>query len=366
MSRCSRSPHPSTPSLVRVVDATETTAWAPGTIARVLGWGEIEGGDLSDVLRTGDVVIRDDADCPNANFDASVMLCAAGTPAEGDENPCQSDSGSPLLVPDGTLYALAGVFSGASCATEASPGIFARVGDGPLNAWVHSRTPEADFTLSHQPRVNEAVTLTQTSRVPTGDPPFTIFRWDLDNDGAFDDATGASISHTYTQVGEAVAGLEASTAAGDKAVVYYAFDVEPNPNVVPPAQTPTGPGHDHRAADHEPRREPAAGHDPQRQAAQGPRRALPDPHPLRQGRADRDRGDRGLPRQAPDRHRPHEGQARRDQARPREADADRPADPAPRRQQAAEDPRARPRRAQAAADQAADDQALTSSSCNSW
>jgi secreted trypsin-like serine protease len=228
--------------LVRVIDATETTTWAPGTIARVLGWGEIEGGDPSDVLRTGDVVIRADADCPNANFDASVMLCAAGTPAEGDENPCQSDSGSPLLIPDGDLFALVGVFSGAGCATDASPGIFARVGSDPLNRWVHSKTPEADFTLSHQPRVSEAVRLTQTSRVPTGDPPFTIFRWDLDNDGAFDDDTGASILHTYTQVGEAVAGLEASTTAGDKSVIYYAFDVEPNPNLVPPAQTPTGPG----------------------------------------------------------------------------------------------------------------------------
>ena len=116
------------------------------------------------------------------------------------------------------------------------------VGNDPLNEWIHSKTPEADFTLSHQPRVGEAVRLTQTARVPAGAPPFTIFKWDLDNDGAFDDATGPSILHTYTQVGEAVAGLEASTTAGDKAVIYYAFDVEPNPNLVPPAQTPTGPG----------------------------------------------------------------------------------------------------------------------------
>jgi hypothetical protein len=227
---------------VRVVDAAETAAWAPGTLGRVLGWGEIsEGGNTSEEqLLTGDVAVRADADCPQADFDATVMLCAAGTPAAGDENPCASDTGSPLLVPDGPLFALAGVFSGASCATADAPGIFARVGDDPLNSWVHARTPEADFDLSHQPRANEPVQLFSTSRHPEGDDYFTTFRWDLDNDGRFNDDSGATITHTYTQVGVAVAGLEASKPGGDKAIVYYAFDVEPDPNAPPPA-TPTSP-----------------------------------------------------------------------------------------------------------------------------
>ena len=223
--------------LMRVVDDTEDALWAPGTTGLVLGWGETaQDGDISDVLRTGDVTINAEDEC-GAGFDATIMFCAAGA----TQNPCASDSGSPFLAPEGAVFVLAGVFSGATCSTSDAPGAMRRLGDSPLNAWVHARIPEADFTLSHQPRVNEAVRLTQTARVPTGDPPFTTFRWDLDNDGAFDDATGASILHTYTQVGEAVAGLEASTTAGDKAVIYYAFDVEPNPNVVPPAQTPTGP-----------------------------------------------------------------------------------------------------------------------------
>ena len=107
---------------------------------------------------------------------------------------------------------------------------------------MHARTPEADFDPSHQPRAGEPVTLMSTSRHPEGDDYFTTFRWDLNDDGVFGDATGASISHTYTQVGEAVAGLEASKPGGDKAMVYYSFDVEPSPTAIPPATPPTTPG----------------------------------------------------------------------------------------------------------------------------
>ena len=74
------------------------------------------------------------------------------------------------------------------------------------------------------------MTLTSTSRHPEGADYFTTFRWDLDNDGAFDDASGRSISHAFPTAGQAVAGLEASKPGGDKASIYYAFDVEPGPD----------------------------------------------------------------------------------------------------------------------------------------
>ena len=77
--------------------------------------------------------------------------------------------------------------------------------------------------------------LTSTSTHPEGADYFTTFRWDLDNDGEFDDATGRSISHTYTRLGEAVAGLEVSKENGDVASIYYAFDVMP----LPPGTTTT-------------------------------------------------------------------------------------------------------------------------------
>ena len=238
---------------MRVVDASETDLWKPETLATVLGWGRIStAGIRPENLQAVDIPIVDDSRCSTAYaaaFKPALMVCAAApqaTPVGEGPDFCEDDEGGPLIVSDlSPIGAVAGIVSwhgtGAACADPAKPGVYTQIGDGELNEWVHSKTPEADFTLSHQPRVNEAVRLTQTARVPTGAPPFTIFRWDLDNDGAFDDATGASILHTYTQVGEAVAGLQASTTAGDKAVVYYAFDIQPNPNDVPPTQTPTGP-----------------------------------------------------------------------------------------------------------------------------
>ena len=48
--------------LVRVVDDSEDDLWKPGTLARVLGWGEIEGGNTSNDLLTGDVSIFDHCD----------------------------------------------------------------------------------------------------------------------------------------------------------------------------------------------------------------------------------------------------------------------------------------------------------------
>ena len=238
---------------MRVVDVGEIDQWRTGTLATVLGWGRIStAGIRAENLRKVDIPIVDDSVCSTtygASYKPALMLCAADpptTPSGEARDFCEDDEGGPLIVPDlSRLGAVAGIVSwhgaGAACGDPAKPGVYTQIGDGDLNAWVHSKTPEADFTLSHQPRVHEPVSLIQTARVPEGDPPFTTFKWDLDNDGEFDDAAGASIQHTYTQVGEAVAGLEASKAAGDKAVVYYAFDVQPNPNDVPPAQTPTGP-----------------------------------------------------------------------------------------------------------------------------
>ena len=163
-------------------------------------------------------------------------MCAAdplGTSTATARDFCEGDEGGPLLVPDGSstgaLGGIASWHSPATCADPAHPGVYTQLTDGALNRWIHSKTPEADFDLSHQPRAGEPVTLTSTSRHPEGADYFTTFRWDLDNDGAFDDANGRSISHAFPTAGQAVAGLEASKPGGDKASIYYAFDVEPAP-----------------------------------------------------------------------------------------------------------------------------------------
>ena len=242
---------------VRIVDAGETDAWRVGNLATVLGWGRIATGDNFAVnLRKVDVPIIDDARCATAYgaaFKPALMVCAAdpeGTSVSVARDFCEGDEGGPLLVPDGTsVGALAGVVSWhgtTACGDPALPGVYTQLGDGDLNTWVHDHTPEADFDLSHQPRAGEPVTLTSTSRHPEGADYFTTFRWDLDNDGSFDDANGRSIAHAFPTAGQAVAGLEASKPGGDKASIYYAFDVEPAPGggqttttpVVPTARPP--------------------------------------------------------------------------------------------------------------------------------
>ena len=227
---------PANYELMRVVEENEDALWAPGTIARIIGWGATSSGGLdSEFLLEADVPIIDDTRCASSygsDFDPATMVCAAdapGTPPSSSHDTCQGDSGGPLLVPDGGFFATAGIVSwGIGCADPANPGVYSRIGDNPLSSWVHSRFPKADFELSHQPRAGEPVTLTSISKHPedeTGAPYFTNYDWDLDNDGQFDDASGASVQHSFPSAGEGVAGLEASKPGGDKASIYYAFDI---------------------------------------------------------------------------------------------------------------------------------------------
>jgi secreted trypsin-like serine protease len=239
---------PATQEPMRVVDDNEDSKWSPGTRARIIGWGTICDGCVApNILRKADVPIIPDARCAgdypdppdDRDFDPTTMVCAAdapGTPPEQAHDTCKEDSGGPLLVPDGDFFVLAGVTSwGVGCADPDDPGVYARVGDEPLNSWVHSRTPEADFDIRPAPQANQPVTLTSISRHPEGAGYFTTFKWDFDRDGAFDDATGKSVVHAFPTAGEQVVGLEASRPGGDKASVYFSFNVGEDPNAVPPA-----------------------------------------------------------------------------------------------------------------------------------
>lgn len=127
----------------RVVTTSERNLWAPGVIARIIGWGTTSsGGPSSDILLKANAPIDSDQVCANAYpavFDPQAMVCAGN----GSTDTCQGDSGGPLLVPDlttGQGFALAGVVSfGNGCADPNFPGVYARVGDEPLNSWVLSR-----------------------------------------------------------------------------------------------------------------------------------------------------------------------------------------------------------------------------------
>jgi len=104
---------------------------------------------------------------------------------------------------------------------------------------VGTRPPVAAFTVSDSsPDVGEEITLTSTSTDPDGGP-VTAF-WDLDNDGAFDDATGPVATTSFATAGARLVGLKVRDAGGDNGIEYKRIEVggssEPAPT---PTPTPT-------------------------------------------------------------------------------------------------------------------------------
>jgi trypsin len=198
--------------------------WAPGTPATLIGFGKTAAdSQISPNLLETEVTVRPDTECRSANgaVDVSVTICAMSGDARGA---CQGDSGGPLLV-SGTDSVLAGVTSFAHTLCGGAINGFARVGSDPLNAFIRDRVPQAEIDLSPAgPQPGDTVTMSSASRNPYG--PYTSLRWDLDADGVFDDALGASVSRTLA-LGQYRVGLEAADGAGNREVRYITIDVRP-------------------------------------------------------------------------------------------------------------------------------------------
>ncbi|MEU3661022.1 serine protease [Streptomyces sp. NPDC032940] len=108
------------------VSSSDTSVYAAGTTARVLGWGTTrENGSSSNQLRTATVPIVSDSGCRTSygsDFVASDMVCAGYT--SGGVDTCQGDSGGPLLIGG----VLAGITSwGEGCARAGYPGVYSRL-----------------------------------------------------------------------------------------------------------------------------------------------------------------------------------------------------------------------------------------------
>ncbi|ANB09361.1 serine protease [Streptomyces ambofaciens] len=115
---------PYTPA--KYVSASDTSVYAAGTTARVLGWGTTrENGSSSNQLRTATVPVVSDTSCRGSygsDFVASDMVCA-GLPSGGVDT-CQGDSGGPLVIGG----VLAGITSwGEGCARAGYPGVYSRL-----------------------------------------------------------------------------------------------------------------------------------------------------------------------------------------------------------------------------------------------
>ncbi|WP_063784072.1 S1 family serine peptidase [Streptomyces sp. SBT349] len=112
--------------VIRPVSDADDPVYAPGTPARVFGWGDTGDGAYARGLRAAGVRLMDAAACErayagaeSAPFDARWMVCAAAP--EGGRDACQGDSGGPLVA-RGRLVGL--VSWGAGCGEPGRPGVY--------------------------------------------------------------------------------------------------------------------------------------------------------------------------------------------------------------------------------------------------
>jgi hypothetical protein len=159
---------------LRVIAADETSKWAPGVSATIVGWGTTNpggGGRASDVLLEAEVPIVSDTACDEAygdDFHPDTMVCAY----DGVRDTCQGDSGGPLMVPDGDGLALAGITSwGLGCADEGYPGVYTRIGAPALNAWISARLPASPPPSPPPPPSPAPLTPPPPSPPPPPPPP---------------------------------------------------------------------------------------------------------------------------------------------------------------------------------------------------
>jgi hypothetical protein len=172
-----------------------------------------------------------------AYFSSASMVCAGGQSTDT----CQGDSGGPLMVAHNGVFELVGVTSWGSspCGQIGKFGVYARVGAPALNAWVRGIVPTATVAVSPAiPQPGEQLQLSATV-APGGQAAFPTLAWDLDDDGAFDDATGATATTTFVSAGIHDVLVQATFPDGDRAVTREAVDVGGTGVIAPPPTTPT-------------------------------------------------------------------------------------------------------------------------------
>lgn len=131
----------------------EEALWAPGTLSTIIGWGQTDPiyPILPDLLQEAVVPVQSDTTCQNnlgLLYSASAHMCAgqlASFPGAGDGiDACNGDSGSPLMVPNGLGWKLAGLTSwGFECASHATYGVYTRVAS--YAAWAYSFPPAPPY-----------------------------------------------------------------------------------------------------------------------------------------------------------------------------------------------------------------------------
>ncbi len=159
---------PATTAPVRIAAPSESGLWEPGDDLTIAGFGVTEeDGDAPDTLQFTDVPRVADPDCSAAYgdttpvagdaFDPKTAICA-GLP-QGGKDTCQGDSGGPILAPLGAGFRLIGATSyGEGCAREGKPGVYARLAEGSVKAFVAGLVPDAYASEGSGPGAGRSAT----------------------------------------------------------------------------------------------------------------------------------------------------------------------------------------------------------------
>jgi PKD repeat protein len=96
--------------------------------------------------------------------------------------------------------------------------------------------PGANFDVSPSaPSVGETITFASTTPDPDNDgDTITQVEWDFEDDGAFD-ATGTSVTHSYSAAGTKTVRMKVTDSAGEVAEISKDVTVSPPPNTQPSA-----------------------------------------------------------------------------------------------------------------------------------
>jgi hypothetical protein len=229
--------HLAAPAAQTPVALGEAGGAATGLVPQVLGWGATATGSLSASLQRVDQTILDGSRCAlyGPDFQAGSMICAGGV--RGQDS-CSGDSGGPLALgaESPTAVLLGTVDFGSDTCGDGTPAAYQRVTDGSTADWLRSVLVRPAISARPQPLyVGEEVTLTGSSG--WGD---ATYAWDLDGDGAFDDAAGATARTTLTAA-RSVAAQATSAAAGETAVARTTLTpVDPAVTVTAPASAREG------------------------------------------------------------------------------------------------------------------------------
>jgi hypothetical protein len=138
---------------------------------------------------------------------------------------------------------LAGVtsYGGNPCGDPARPGVYARVGATQINTFIRGLIPTAAIIVpANPPNPNDTIQLAATGTPPDGAPGAATIRWDLDDDGRFDDGAGAVIPFRV-RAGSNVVRVEESYPDGDRALAREVVTTAGSPLPQPPPPPPPPP-----------------------------------------------------------------------------------------------------------------------------